>query len=452
MDTIAAIASPPGAGRRGVLRVSGPRARALVEACFTPLAPPLVLRRGAQRGRLDDGRGSQPALFLWMPAPASYTREDVAELHLCGAPPLVAAALERLCALGARTAAPGEFTRRAFLNGRIDLSRAEGVLALVEARDADALRAARRLLDGGLARRVEALREALDELRALSEASLDFDEAETGHVPAAELLEGADALARRLADALAGERARAAPAGLPRVLLFGAPSAGKSSLWNALGGGQALVSDLRGTTRDVNEAVWRCGGRAVVLCDAPGLDARAGGTDAAAQRLLARERDAAELVLWVVDASAARAGALAEEARALGGAPRVVAWTKTDRAGAPRAPAPALRAALGEADVVAVSATARTGLAELEARAAQALARGARAAGGGRELFERHREALAAAADALAAGRAALAGGAPLDLVAQAFREAGRALERIEGRTTPEDLLERIFARFCIGK
>jgi len=156
--TIVAIASPPGRGHRSVLRISGPAARALVREVFCPRQGALVEARGVQHGRFDDGRGTQPALLFWMPGPASYTREDVAEFHLPGAPALAAAALQRLLALGAETAAAGEFTRRAFQNGRIDLSRAEGVLALVEARTADERRAATRLFGGGLARRVEGLR------------------------------------------------------------------------------------------------------------------------------------------------------------------------------------------------------------------------------------------------------------------------------------------------------
>src|SRR5690606_9664471 len=131
--TIVAVASPPGAGVRGVLRVSGPDALGLLQRtvrCGTPFEPD---RRAVVTGRFDDGRGEQPVLVLWMPGPGSYTREDVFELHLPGAPPLVSAALARLVTLGARPAERGEFTRRAFLSGRLDLSRAEGVLGLVEA-------------------------------------------------------------------------------------------------------------------------------------------------------------------------------------------------------------------------------------------------------------------------------------------------------------------------------
>ena len=191
MSTIAAVATAPGSGARGVLRVSGPEAADLVrrtvrDAAGRPLA---ALERGAFAGRFDDGRGTQPALVLWMPGPGSYTREDVAEFHLVGSPPLLDAALRRLLELGARLAEPGEFTRRAFEHGRLDLSRAEGVLALVEAENLHQAQAATELLFGGLAERIDALRDTLEEVRALCEASLDFDETDTGHVAEEHLLE-----------------------------------------------------------------------------------------------------------------------------------------------------------------------------------------------------------------------------------------------------------------------
>ncbi|HUR27980.1 MAG TPA: tRNA uridine-5-carboxymethylaminomethyl(34) synthesis GTPase MnmE, partial [Planctomycetota bacterium] len=168
--TIAAISSPPGDGRRGLIRISGPRAKAITLACCRVSGNPLALEyRGAVRARLSDGTGEQPVVVLWMPAPASFTGEAVVAWHLPGAPDLLRAALERALALGAELARPGEFTRRAFENGRTDLARAEGVLALVHARNEGERRAATALLLGGLSRRAQHLREALAELRALCE-------------------------------------------------------------------------------------------------------------------------------------------------------------------------------------------------------------------------------------------------------------------------------------------
>src|SRR6185503_3623653 len=290
--TIAAIATPPGPARRGIVRLSGPRAAELVRATLRDEAPRFdpALPRLLARGRFDDGRGLQPVLLLWMRAPRSFTREDVAELHLPGAEPLLACALRRLLELGARAARPGEFTRRAFLNGRLDLSRAEGVLALTEAGNEAERAAAALLLDGGLDQRAAALRERLLDL---CEASLDFDESETGHVPHAELVELLEEAGAAVSEALAWETRRAAPSTRARVLLVGAPNAGKSSLWNALTGGRALVSPEAGTTRDALVGEWRLPSLTCELIDGPGLEPlerAASAPEARAQVLFARVR------------------------------------------------------------------------------------------------------------------------------------------------------------------
>jgi len=414
--TIAAIASPPGPARRGILRLSGPATRALLRATvpdFPPDSP-----RTALRSRFDDGVGRQPLLLLWMPAPRSYTREDVAELHLPGNPALLDRALARLLALGATPASAGEFTRRAFLNGRIDLTRAEGVLELVQASDEGERRAATHLLAGGLDERVGALRDALDDVRAL------------------------------------------------RVLLHGAPNAGKSTLFNALvghalAGGRALVSDHAGTTRDGLEALWGVGRGSCLLRDGPGLDAGARGADAAAQRLASRERGAADLILWVIDAARVAPALLRVERAGFGDEiPAVVAWNQIDRGEAPGEPGPDVREHLGAAPWVGVSARTGAGLEGLERAVARSLGlsdqRGAARDAGGtglaRELFARHRAALQDAAGHVGAARAALVEPGALDLVAEGLRAATAAIDGIRGRTTPEDLLDRIFARFCIGK
>ncbi|HEX6883961.1 MAG TPA: GTPase [Planctomycetota bacterium] len=443
-DTIAAIASPPGPARRGIVRLSGPESARLVRATFRPAAGSFdaARPRALLAGRLDDGRGGQPALLLWMRAPRSFTREDVAELHLRGAEPLLAAALARLLALGARAARPGEFTRRAFLNGRIDLSRAEGVLALTEAASEAERRAATRLLEGGLATRAGALRGRLEELAMLCEASLDFDEGETGHVPAAELAAGLAAAGAALDEARALAQRPAAPTALPRVVLLGAPNAGKSSLWNALTGGRALVSAAAGTTRDALEAPWAAGGARVTLVDGPGREEGAEGPGRAAQELFARERAAAELGLWVVDAVAGVREPVPDGAR-------ILAWNKTDDARA--RPAPAAQAFTPPLAVVPVSARSGAGLAELGAAVASALA-GPGEGEALRTLGARHAEALARVAAELERVGRHLAAAAPLDLVAEDVRQALAALDELTGRTTPEDVLDRIFARFCLGK
>ena len=349
-DTIAAIASPAGGAERAIVRISGPRAEELVRAALGALPAPLA--RGVHAGRFRDARGSQPVALWWMPAPRSYTREDVAELHLSGAAPLVEAAFARLLELGARAAGPGEFTRRAFENGRIDLAQAEGVLELVRATSEAERRAGLGLLEGGLAQRTLAVRAALEELRALCEASLDFDESDTGHVPVAELVALAELARARLADALSWEVRRAGRGARARVLLAGLPNAGKSSLFNALGrGAQALVSAASGTTRDWLAAPWALEAGEVLLVDTPGLCAQAGEPERRARELADREIAAADLLLWVAaaDAPAESAATSLQGFRGLPeGAPRLVVWNRIDRPGAQSSPPAAWGLAPGD--------------------------------------------------------------------------------------------------------
>jgi len=448
-STVAAVASPPGKGARAVLRVSGPDASRLLAAVWASDAA-VPTARGMYFGRFDDGRGTQPLMLLWMPGPRSYTREDVAEFHLPGSPPLVAAALERLIELGAQPAAPGEFTRRAFLNGRLDLTRAEGVLSLVTARSEGERRAATLLLGGGLGERIGTLRAQLDALRALCEASLDFDETDTGHVPEDELRERSEAVRSGLREALDWERAREPERGLPQVVLVGAPNAGKSRLFNRLTRGEALVSGEAGTTRDALRGTWSVGESEVELWDTAGVEDAGGEVERAAQSIGRHLRTAADLRLWVVDGGRARAELRAERDELGRGAGRFLVWNQVDRAGVPEAPPEEL--AQGLVGWAAISAETGAGVTELEQRVEAGLGLAGGGGGEARELSARHREALAGAIRTLEAGLAAFHAGTPLELLAEYLREATLGLDQISGRTTPEDLLDRIFGQFCIGK
>lgn len=477
LDTIAALASPPGAAERAVLRVSGRRAWDVVLATCRALdgADLEASVRGAGEVAFHDGEDEQPALLLWMPGPRSFTAEDVAELHLVGHPGLVDLALSRVLAAGTRLAEPGEFTRRAFENGRIDLTRAEGVAALVSARTDAERRAALALLEGGLGERLSELRGGLEALRALTEASLDFDEADTGHVPTEDLARrSADVLAR-LDEALRWERQRSRESEDLVLCLAGAPNAGKSTLFNRLatGGlreatGPALVSDVAGTTRDPARGRWRLGegapddgGLDAQLVDTAGLFAGGDAPTEVDRRAVARSRaelQAADLVLLVVDAAeppldprgAAEPLALARRG--------LVVWNKVDAAGAGASPPADLLTMLpGGTPWVAVSAASGQGLGELEGVCARLLGDGAGAvetAGGAARagLAARHVDALLRSGAATRGAAEGLEMGVPLDLVAQDLREATDALDGITGRTTPEDLLSRIFAQFCLGK
>lgn len=466
-DTIAALASPPGAGARAIVRASGPACAALVRAC-TSLDARELGARALREIEFDDGVGAQPGWLLWMRGPRSLTGEDVAEFHLPGNPELARAALARLFALGARSAAPGEFTRRAFLAGKLDLSRAEGVLALVSAENDAERRAASRLLAGELARRVDRARDALADVRALCEASLDFDESETGHVPAAELgalLARAD---EELALARAEGLARPAESGVARVVLGGAPNAGKSQLFNALTGAtalaagtstgetrtadaraHALVSPLAGTTRDSVSARLALSGAELELWDTAGFAAPASAVERAAQAHARADRGTAELLVWVVDAAAPLPDPAALLAELAPGARVLVAWNKLDLAGARREPPAEWRADPRLSDWLAISGRTGAGVAELKQRLSVLAAS---RPGVSRELAARHTAALDRAVAALARGRSALAAAAPLELAAEHFRAATDALDDVLGATTPDDVLGRIFARFCIGK
>jgi tRNA modification GTPase len=448
-STIAAIASPPGRGARGIVRVSGRNARAIAEATWAGDGPLDLGRRTLRLGRFRDGRGEQPLLLLWMPGPRSYTREDVAEFHLPGSPPLLEAAFARVLELGAVPAAPGEFTRRAFLSGRLDLTRAEGVLALVSARNEDERRAGRALLDGGLSGRVEALRHGLEELRALVEASLDFDPRDTGHVPETEIESRAREIRAAIGEASGWESARVGAGGEPRIVLAGAPNAGKSALFNRLAGPRveeegAIVSPIAGTTRDVMTAEIELDGVACRLHDAAGIEEApaSGAVQRAAQEAGRSLRDSADLLLWVLDATGdVRAARAPRESDVL------LVWNKIDRLDAPPSPP----AGIGSRTPwVATSALLGTGIGALREAAARAL--GAEGSGVFRELSQRHRAALERAVAAIDHGLREWTRGAPLEILAEDLRHATECLDEVTGETATEAILDRIFARFCVGK
>lgn len=462
-DTIVALASPPGASARGVLRLSGERAAAVAAAHLVHGAARDVhgaargvelstRARGAFDARFVDARGTQPVLVVWMPGPASYTGEDVVELHLPGAPVLLDAALAALVASGARPARAGEFTRRAFENGRIDLVRAEGVLELVGARGEDERRAGLALLSGGLSHEIDVLRAGLADVCSLCEASLDFDESETGHVDP-RIVEAACSEARARVSATL-ERVRARPTRVESAVfaLVGPPNAGKSALFNRLTGAEALVSSRAGTTRDVLSASFEAGGVRARLLDLPGFHDAGEGLDRAAQELARAAALSADVLLVVLDAARADGGAddFAADFAAdffLGRQARWLVWNRIDREDAAAAPQAGLAARFGVRGTSAVSARTGAGLPEL-VRALGALVSGGALA----DVAARHSRALAAALAAVDEAQTLARAGWPLDAVASTLRGALDALDDLAGRTTPEDLLDRIFARFCLGK
>jgi tRNA modification GTPase len=436
---------------RGVVRISGERARAIAEEVWAgDSGVELGGSRGVFRGRLFDGVGEQPLLLLWMPGPRSFTREDVAEFHLPGSAPLLKRALLRIVELGARVAEPGEFTRRAFESGRIDLSRAEGVLSVIEARSMAAHRSAVALLVGGLDERIGRLRNSLDDLRALCESSLDFDADDTIDVPTEEIRARLSELQLSLEEACGWEAARGLEAGVPRVVLVGAPNAGKSALFNALGSGEqvAIVSDHPGTTRDRLVRDWRPDAALVELADIAGIEEGRSAPDKAAQRVGGAARSSADHLLWVVDSRRRDELELEKERSGLpSGVTRTLVWSQSDHEDAQAAP----MGSLGEESWVALSSLTGEGLEALGLAVAAALD-GTSPSNSGRELSVRHTEALNKASEAIVDGVRAWEDGLPLDLLAAQLSEATSCIDQITGRTTPEDLLDRIFSRFCLGK
>ena len=443
-DRIVAIATAPGRGGIGVVRVAGPDllplAIALTGKTPEPRRATLADFKAADGSPLDSG------LLLYFPAPHSFTGDDVLELQGHGGPVVLQMLLARCLDLGARVAQPGEFTRRAFLNGKLDLAQAEAVADLIDAASTGAARSAVRSLQGEFSRAVHALVDQLTELRALVEATLDFPDEDI------DFLQAADAVGRlaRLRDRLGATRARASQgkllqAGL-QVVLAGPPNVGKSSLLNRLAGDDlAIVTPVAGTTRDALRSLIQVEGIPLHIIDTAGLRE----TDDPVERLgierTWREIERADVVLILEDA-AAPAPADSRLDRLPGGLRRLTVRNKIDLTG--EAPG---RKEDARGVTLALSARSGDGV-ELLHDELLAIAGWQPA----EDVFiarERHLRALATAAEHCDAAAASLAAPRPaLELFAEDLRLAQKALGEITGETTADDLLGVIFGRFCIGK
>jgi tRNA modification GTPase len=386
-----------------------------------------------RRLRGADGNVLDRALVLWFPGPASYSGEDSAELHLHGGRAVLRALAEALVGHGCRPAEPGEFTRRALLNGRLDLTEAEGIADLIgaetEAQRVQALRQA----EGALSRRLAAWSERIASLLAWQEAAIEFTEDGVPSDLDARARVGAAALRAEMAAGLAeGARAERLRDGVA-VAILGAPNAGKSSLLNALAGREAaIVSARAGTTRDVVEVAMDLAGVPVVLADTAGLRDTADEIEAEGVRRALARAEAAELRLAVFAADAEPDAATL----ALAGQPgTILVVNKVDLAPAPEG-------------AVAVSARTGAGLQALRARLAEEVAARAGLTEAAALTRPRHRAALAEAVVALAEVEAA-----PLpEIAAEGLRAALSAVGRITGRVGVEAILDRVFSEFCIGK
>ena len=447
-ELIAAIATPAGRGGIGIVRLSGPDLSRVVEGIVgRPLTPRVATSTdfvGAHGETLDQG------LALYFPAPASYTGETVLELHGHGGPAVLAQILRRCLELGARLAQPGEFTKRAFLNGKIDLAQAEGVADLIDAATATAARAAARSLSGAFSAEVRALVEGLTELRMFTEATLDFPDEDI------EFMQRSDASGKlaKLRERLDSIAARARQGSLLRegldVVLIGQPNVGKSSLMNQLAGDDvAIVTPHAGTTRDAIRSSVEIRGIPLHIIDTAGLRESADPVERIGIERTWATIARADLALIVTDARESDQGA---DAAIVGRLPqslrRIIVRNKIDLAGI-EAKRPASG---GGAEEVWLSAKTGAGVELL--REAMLAAAGAHEDMEGTFLArERHLHAMRMAGTYLdAAARHLQTSPPPLELFAEELRGAQQSLAAITGDVSADDLLGVIFSRFCIGK
>ncbi|HEV7412157.1 MAG TPA: tRNA uridine-5-carboxymethylaminomethyl(34) synthesis GTPase MnmE [Casimicrobiaceae bacterium] len=446
-ELIAAIATPAGRGGIGIVRLSGPDLKRVIDGVVGRALNPRVATSanfvGAHGETLDQG------LALYFPAPASYTGETVLELHGHGGPAVLAQILRRCLDLGARLAEPGEFTKRAFLNGKIDLAQAEGVADLIDAATATAARAAARSLSGAFSAEVRALVDRLTELRMFTEATLDFPDEDI------EFMQRADAVGKlaSLRERLDSIAARSRQGSLLRegldVVLIGQPNVGKSSLMNQLAGDDvAIVTPHAGTTRDAIRSSVEIRGIPLHIIDTAGLRESADPIERIGIERTWATIARADLALIVTDARESDQGA---DAAIVGRLPpslrRIIVRNKIDLAAIE-----AKRSPSGGAEEVWLSAKTGAGVELL--REAMLAAAGAHEDMEGTFLArERHLQAMRTAGTHLeAAARHLHTSPPPLELFAEELRGAQQSLSAITGEVSADDLLGVIFSRFCIGK
>ena len=439
VDTIAAIATPPGSGAIAVIRMSGPQACAAMQACTGKVTEPrratLAYVRDAQGRVLDE------VVATYFAGPASYTGEDVVEFSCHGGMLVTRRVLERLLQCGARPAEPGEFTRRAFENGRMDLTRAEAVMDVINAGSDLALRAAQNQLHGAIFSKVESAVDRLISVAAHVEAYIDFPEEDIAPDTTQELVDALDAVCAELRQLLATvDEGRLLREGI-RTAIVGAPNVGKSSLLNMLlGYERAIVSDTAGTTRDTIEESVSLGGLRLRLVDTAGLHESADAIERAGMERSRRAGAEADLILEVADATLPPARVPLPQSTAQ----HLLLLNKCDQPVHPGwQGVPALHISCRTGQGHAELATAITELflhstgGELDSLAA---------------INTRHRYALQQALDYLAAARAGLLSAISPELMDIDLRAALDALGSISGRVDTEDILTRVFATFCLGK
>jgi tRNA modification GTPase len=443
-ETIAAIATAAGPGGIGVIRLSGARSMAIAVELLGRAPTP---RHAHYRAFLDaDGAILDRGLLLFFPAPNSFTGEDVLELQVHGSPVMLRCLLDRCIALGARHARPGEFSERAFLNGKLDLAQAEAIADLIASGSQAAARAAVRSLEGEFSRQVNALTEAVVRLRVWIEAAIDFPEEEIDFLATPTLLEDFACLRARLDAILAASRRGVRLLDGLHVVIVGRPNAGKSSLLNALAASErAIVTDVPGTTRDVLRETIELDGIALTLVDTAGLRDTGDVVEMEGMRRARSELERADLAVLVTDdahadADQALLSKLPESSR------RLIVHNKIDLHGQrPR------NEQVGAITHLWLSARSGEGL-DLLSRELRAAAGQGDTAEGAFSARARHVAALDRASGHLSRAASALADQRAGDLAAEELRCVQHELAELTGEFSSEDLLGRIFSDFCIGK
>ena len=458
MDTIAAIATGHSPTAIGIVRVSGEGCFALCDKVFRAANGRPFSEQPSHKmafGEMLDARGRviDQGLAVRFPGPHSYTGEDSAEFHCHGSPVVLRELLDALFAAGARQAKAGEFTQRAFLNGRLDLTQAEAVIDLIDAETAAAARNAAAQLDGGLRRVLEPIQDALLDITSRFYAVVDYPDEDIEDIRPEQVAEALSSAEAQLTALLATcQRGKVLKSGV-RTAIVGRPNAGKSSLLNALAGyGRAIVTDIPGTTRDTVEESVLCGGVLLRLIDTAGIRDTA---DIVEQKGVERSRKAlgsADLVLAVVDGSVPLTAEDLEVLRLAAESPRWIAvfskcdlWdTRARSVGIVGSPAPAAS--------VTLSSVTGEGLDELEAAVAALFPAGDPKEAGSLLTDQRQEEAVRRARDAVRRAQDALNSGLTPDAVLTDAEEALDALGELTGRTAKEEIVSRIFSRFCVGK
>lgn len=456
-DTIAAISTPPGTGGIGIVRISGSQARSILRELFTPYRPHRdfkshTLYYGTVSGRT--GTVLDEVLAVYMKAPQTYTREDIVELHSHGSYLILSSILAEVLHHGARPAEPGEFTKRAFMAGRVDLTRAEAVIDLLQAKTGTGVELAINQLQGRLFEKIETIRQALVELLAIIEVAIDFPEDDVELIdPQAihNLLEHRVQMPLEELVAMA-ERGKIIREGVS-IVIAGLPNVGKSSLLNALlQEDRALVTPVPGTTRDTIEEIISINGVPARIVDTAGIRAAAESVEELGIERARKKVREADLVLFMVDASAPLSEQDFELYRSLARTERVVVLNKIDAAD--QHTVAEKEEAFAGAHIVKISARHHAGLADLQDTVYKLIM------GNGSALQERepcapnirHRAVLQEALASCSRVREALLAGLTMDLVAVEVQGALDCLGDIVGLTTPDDVLDKIFAEFCIGK